>query len=359
MVQAGSNRAVSIQSIVFVPGFTRLSHLQFRRSGINSLLLHMLTFQQGRTRAQLGEDFKLSDRTKLLAASMAISAAGLWGMTEVLSKYLLTQSSPMPIILIQLSSSFLVTCVVISIKYQYIELDRNMLLGWLLGVLHPGLSNSLGLVGLSHVGASVSSIIWSLEAITTMFAAWVLLDENISARQFFFSVLSLVGVFVASGSFAWDVVDANSLYGVIALLLAVLSCGIFGALSRQIVEAHGIDGLVLIVGQQATGLFWICLMLPLSHGGIHFYELANLPVGMWLACLVIGIVKFPVATGLFLASLRSLSAGHASSFLVLTPIFGIAAAMILLGETVSIFQCSGVAIVLVSVGAVQLFGEPS
>jgi drug/metabolite transporter (DMT)-like permease len=301
----------------------------------------------------------LTDRTKMFAVGMAISAAGLWGMTEVFSKYLLTQSSPMPIILIQLSCSFLATCIAITIKYQYVELDRNTLLGWLLGVLHPGLSNSLGFAGLSHVGASVSSTIWSLEAVATMFAAWALLDEGISTRQFIFSVLSLAGVFVASGSFAWGAVDANGLYGVIALLLAVLSCGLFGALSRQVVEAHGTDGLVLVAGQQATGFLWICLMLPLSRSGIDFHELGNLTAGLWFLWLVTGIVKFPVATGMFLTSMRTLSAGHASSFLVLTPIFGIAAAMILLGETVSMLQCLGVAIVLVSVWAVQLFGEPS
>jgi len=289
---------------------------------------------------------------------MAISAAGLWGMTEVFSKYLLTQSSPMPIILFQLSCSFLATCVAITIKYQYVELDRNALLGWLLGVLHPGLSNFLGFAGLSHIGASVSSTIWSLEAVTTMFAAWALLDEGISIRQLAFSVVSLAGVLIASGSFEWGEVDANGLYGVIALLLAVLSCGLFGALSRQVVEAHDTDWLVLVAGQQATGLLWICLMLPLSHNGIDIHELGNLTAGMWLLCLVTGFVKFPVATGLFLASMRSLSAGHASSFLVLTPIFGIAAAMILLGETVSIFQCVGMAIVLASVWAVQHFGEP-
>jgi drug/metabolite transporter (DMT)-like permease len=305
------------------------------------------------------EDTVLPDRTKLRAISMAISAAGLWGMTEVLSKYLLSQSSPMPIILFQLSSSLLVTCVVVIIKFQYIELNRNTLLGWFLGVLHPGLSNSLGFVGLSHVGASVSTTIWSLEAVATMLAAWTLLDERISIRQFFFSVLSLAGVFVASGSFAWDVVDIKGLYGVIALFVAVLSCGLFGALSRQVVDGCGIDGLVLVAGQQATGLVWICLMLPLSRGGIHFHELGNFTFDMWLICLVTGLVKFLIATGLFVLSLRSLTAGHASSFLVLTPIFGIAAATTLLGETVSIHQCLGVVIVLVSVWAVEYFGISS
>jgi drug/metabolite transporter (DMT)-like permease len=100
-------------------------------------------------------------------------------------------------------------------------------------------------------------------------------------------------------------------------------------------------------------------MLPLSRSGIDFHELGNLTAGLWFLCPVTGIVKFPVATGMFLTSMRTLSAGHASSFLVLTPIFGIAAAMILLDETVSILQCWGVAIVLVSVWVVQLFGEPS
>ena len=299
------------------------------------------------------------DRSKLLAVIMAISAAGLWGMTEVLGKYLLIQSSPMPIILFQLSCCLLATWVLVIIKFQYVELDQNTLLGWLLGVLHPGLSNSLGIVGLSYVGASVSSTIWSLEAVATMLAAWALLDERISVWQFSFSALSLAGVFVASGSFASDVVNTKYLYGVIALLLAVLSCGLFGALSRQVVGAGGVDGLLLLAGQQATGLLWICATLPLSRGGVHFQELGNLTGGMWLLCLLTGIVKFPVATGLFLASMRSLSAGHASSFLVLTPIFGISAAMILLGETVTLLQGSGVAIVLASVWIVQHSTEPS
>jgi drug/metabolite transporter (DMT)-like permease len=194
----------------------------------------------------------------------------------------------MPVILFQLSCSILVTWVVVTIKFRYIELNQSTLLGWFLGVLHPGLSNSLGLVGLSHIGASVSSTIWSLEAVTTMLAAWVLLDERIGARKFALSVLSLAGVLVASGSFAWDVVDTKTLYGVIALLLAVLSCGLFGALSRQVAAAPGSNWLVLVAGQQVTGLIWICLMLPLSHDGLDLHELSNLTVELWIVCLVTG-----------------------------------------------------------------------
>jgi probable blue pigment (indigoidine) exporter len=280
-------------------------------------------------------------------------------MTEVLSKYILNQSSPMPTVLIQLSSSLVVTCVVVAVRFQYLEVNRDTAIGWSLGVLHPGLSNSLGFVGLSHVGASVSSTIWALEAVTTMLAAWVILDERVSAWQLVLSVVSLVGVFIASGSFEWDVFDTESLYGVVALLIAVLSCGLFGTLSRQVAEANERDGLILVAGQQVTGLLWICLMLPLSRGGIQFHELANLSAGDWFLCLATGIIKFPLATGLFLASLRVLSAGHASSYLVLTPVFGIAASMLLLGERITLFQLLGVTFVLASVWAVQHFAVSS
>lgn len=145
----------------------------------------------------------------------------------------------------------------------------------------------------------------------------------------------------------------------VALLIAVLSCGLFGALSRQVAEVSECDGLILVAGQQITGLLWICLMLPLSRDGIQFHELANLSAGDWFVCLATGIMKFPLATGLFLASLRVLSAGHASSYLVLTPVFGIPASMLLLGERISLFQSLGVAIVLASIWAVPHFAISS
>lgn len=73
----------------------------------------------------------------------------------------------------------------------------------------------------------------------------------------------------------------------------------------------------------------------------------------WLLCLSTGVLKYLIATGLFFVSLRYLSASFASSFLVLTPVFGIAAAVLFLGERLSGSQLIGVFIVLIFVSATQ------
>ena len=57
--------------------------------------------------------------------------------------------------------------------------------------------------------------------------------------------------------------------------------------------------------------------------------------------------------GLFLAALRYLSAGYASSFLILTPVFGLVSAFLLLGEVLTDWQWIGVFIILLSVLGIQ------
>ena len=72
----------------------------------------------------------------------------------------------------------------------------------------------------------------------------------------------------------------------------------------------------------------------------------------WFAPLS-GTLTFLVAMGLFLAALGYLSAGFASSFLRLTPVFSPASAFLLLGEVLTGWQWIGVLIILMSVLGIQ------
>jgi drug/metabolite transporter (DMT)-like permease len=143
------------------------------------------------------------------------------------------------------------------------------------------------------------------------------------------------------------------LYGMALLLVAVLCCGLYSVLSRQISIKDGSDGLVIVSGQQIMGLLWIGLMMLLAHEGMESHDVATLSGINWLLCALTGVLKYLVATGLFFASLRCLSASFASSFLVLTPVFGIAAEVSFLGEQLSGPQWLGILIVLFSALAIQ------
>jgi drug/metabolite transporter (DMT)-like permease len=291
---------------------------------------------------------------RFLAVVMAFSATGIWGLTDVVGKHLVGAMAPMTVILMQLGCSALISWIIVTVKFQYVEIDRNTVVGCLLGVLHPGLSSFLAIIALSHVDASIFSTIWALEAVMTMLLAWVLLAEKINAVQVVLSAVSLTSVLLASTNFQKPAVTYEHLYGMSLLFGAVLSCGIYSVLSREIATKSGGDALVIVAGQQITGLLWIGLMISLARSGVEPHDVATLSGVNLLLCTLTGVFKYLIATGLFFASLRYLSASFASSFLVLTPVFGIAAAVSFLGEELSGSQWSGILIVLLSVLAIQL-----
>ena len=284
---------------------------------------------------------------------MAISTTGIWGLEGTLGKYLVGTTNPMIVTLTQLGFSTLISWIVVIIKFKYLDFDRNLLLGSVMGILHPGLSSSLGIIGLSHVDASVSSLVWALEAVMTMMLAWALLGEKISRSQILLSILSFAGVILASSRFDQTLATPGQCFGIVSLLAAVLSAGAYSASSQHFMANIESNSIVLVTCQQTIGLFWMVLMLPLGLSGNQFMEFPILSQSVLAACVLAGLMKYLIATGLFVRSLHHLSATFASSFLVLTPVFGIAAAFVFLGERLSQIQWLGVVLVLLAVISMQ------
>ena len=271
----------------------------------------------------------------------------------MLSKYLLGATAPMIVVLIQLSSSMLVSWIIVTIKFEELEISGKFLVASALGVLHPGLSTTLGIVGLAHLDASISSTIWALEAAMTMVLASMILAEKLRVTQIVLTIVSVGGVFFTTmnGDPTGDSVE--SLYGAFLVLIAVASCALYAVLSRQISKDSAADPLPLVAGQQTVGLLVSFAMFPFHWSIERLSDLNAISIDIWLVCALSGILAFLVAMGLFLAALRHLSAGFASSFLILTPVFGLASAYLLLGEVLTGWQWVGVLVILMSVLGIQ------
>ncbi|MBZ0259264.1 MAG: DMT family transporter [Hyphomicrobiales bacterium] len=287
------------------------------------------------------------------AVLFVIAAAGTWGLTGVLSKYLLGTTAPMIVVLIQLSSSILVSWVIVTIKFEEVEISEKFLVASALGVLHPGLSTTLGIVGLAHLDASISSTIWALEAAITMALASMMLAEKLRVIQIVLTIISVGGVFFTTmnGDQTRDL--AESIYGALLILIAVASCALYAVFSRQISKDLTAEPLLLVAGQQTIGLLVSLAMFPFHWSAERLGDLNTISIDIWLVCALSGILAFLVAMGLFLAALRHLSAGFASSFLILTPVFGLVSAFLLLGEVLTGWQWIGVLIILMSVLGIQ------
>lgn len=287
------------------------------------------------------------------AILFVIAAAGTWGLTGVLSKYLLGSTAPMIVVLIQLSSSMLVSWVIITIKFEEVEITGKVLLASTLGVLHPGLSTVLGIVGLTHLDASTSSTIWALEAAMTMILASMMLAEKLKVVQIFLAIISIGGVFFLTMNSGQTRDLGESLYGMFLALIAVASCALYTVFSRQISRDSAAEPLLVVAGQQSIGLLVSLAMFPFHWSIERISDLNVISIDIWLICALTGNLTFLVAMGLFLAALRHLPAGFASSFLILTPVFGLASAFLVLGEVLTGWQWGGVVIILVSVLGIQ------
>ncbi len=255
----------------------------------------------------------------------------------------------MIVVLIQLSSSLLISWIIVTIKFEEVEISGKFLVASALGVLHPGLSTTLGIVGLAHLDASISSTIWALEAAMTMVLASMVLAEKLRAIQIVLAIVSVGGVFFTTmnGDQMRDLDE--SLYGAFLVLIAVASCALYAVFSRQSSKDSATEPLLLVAGQQTIGLLVCLAMFPFHWSAERLGDLNAMSIDIWLICALSGVLTFLVAMGLFLAALPYLPAGFASSFLILTPIFGLTSAFLLLGEVLTGWQWVGVVIILVSV----------
>jgi drug/metabolite transporter (DMT)-like permease len=288
-----------------------------------------------------------------MAVLFVIAAAGTWGLTGVLSKYLLGTTAPMMVALMQLSASLIVSWVIVAIRFEDVEVGGAFLGASALGVLYPGVSTILSIIGLAHLDASISSTLWSLEAAMTMILASLILAEKLRTIQIVLAIASVIGVFFAAMNGNQTRGLAENLYGAFLVLSAVVSCALHTVLSRHISSDPTAEPLPLVAGQQTVGLLVCLAIFPFHASAVRFGDLSAMSINIWLLCALSGILTFLVAMGLFLAALRHLSAGFASSFLILTPVFGLAASVLVLGEVLTNWQWTGIVIILISVLSLQ------
>jgi drug/metabolite transporter (DMT)-like permease len=291
---------------------------------------------------------------RLRGVAAAILATAAWGAGDVLTKLSVIEAAPFWVAAVQLACGMLVGTWLIALKFKQIEIDLTTVAGWGLGVLHPGLSNFLGISGLTHLDASVASTVWSIEGGLTLILAWALLGERVTAIQVLLSAASLAAVGAATLNPSYSTSSATGAIALPIILSAVLSCALFAVLLKSLNIAQPSSGLVLLVGQQLVGLILLLGLILISDQRAHFWQLARWPTNLWSLCVSVGILKFLVATGLYVVSLRQLSASHASSFLVLTPVISISLAYLLLHESLSTVQWLGIAVILLSVAAMQI-----
>jgi len=212
------------------------------------------------------------------------------------------------------------------------------------GLCQNALYLGLNFVAMQTVEASLASIIASTMPLAVGFAGWVIFRERLSA-------LGVLGLCAGAGGVALIMgarMQAGAdFYGIALCFIAVASLTVSTLMVRG---ASSGGNLLMIVGlQMLVGSAF--LVIP----GLIFDQ----PVVNWSMKLVLAFsytVLMPglVATFIWFWLVQRIGAVKAATFHFLNPFFGVMIAVVLLGETLRIWDIVGVVIIMFGILAVQM-----
>jgi probable blue pigment (indigoidine) exporter len=202
----------------------------------------------------------------------------------------------------------------------------------------------LNFYAMQTVEASIAAIIASTMPLLVALGGWVILRERLSGWAYVGLIAGMVGVAIIMGGRISAGIDlfALGLLGIGSLALAVATLAVRGVL--------GSGNLLMVVGLQ---MFVGAVPLALASAALETYSV-NFSWQLVAAFTYTTLVSGLIATWVWFALVGRIGAVRAATFHFLNPFFGVAIAAVLLGETMSIYDLVGVAIVTAGILAVQL-----
>lgn len=188
------------------------------------------------------------------------------------------------------------------------------------------------------VGAGMATVLANLQVVVVAFAAWLLFGERPAARTLAALPIILAGVVLIGGLAGGGTYGADPLLGVVLGLTAALSYGAYLIVLRHVGRRHTAEPVAISTATTAV----VAALFGIAVG--RFDPIPSWPSHGWLVLL--GITAQSAGYLLISLSLPRLPAAVTSIILLAQPVVSVGLAMVLLGETPSVAQLGGVALVI-------------
>jgi probable blue pigment (indigoidine) exporter len=275
-------------------------------------------------------------------------AAAAWGIATVISKRAVQEIPPLTLLPVQLAVSVVVLLAVTWIRRLPVSWSPQ--LRWLaaLGVLNPGVSYALGLLGLARITASMSVLLWAVEPLLILLLARAVLRERIPGPV----TLAIAGAMAGVVLIVAQPGATGAMAGVALTLAAVAVCAAYTIICRRLLADD--TALTVVLVQQASALAFAVALLIVAYLVQPTPVLGHVSAWGWISAVASGGLYYAIAFWLYLSSLRHVTATVAGFFLTLIPVFGIGAGYLLLAERFTARQWAGAGVVVAAVLAVTL-----
>lgn len=298
----------------------------------------MLGALQSRIRALLS--------ARAAAVLAAIGAAVSWGVAGALTEHALDTSMPLPIIVIELLTAAVVLGA--ALLWRQAPASTGPTRGVSLGVLDPGLGAALALTALSLTSLGAMALAMGIEPALTALAAAVLLRERLGPRGWAAVALAGLGMAVLGlvPQASLESAAPTNPLGILLALGAAATGALYTTLARK--AAAQTDPLRLAAAQAGIGL----LAIGIGGGVIAALGLIPAPVlpepEVVGIAMVSGVLGYALPGWLFLLALKRLPAAIAGMLVSAAPLAAVVAGVLFLGETLTLAQVLGGALILLA-----------
>ena len=282
------------------------------------------------------------------AAGLLAAAALSWGFAIVLTKITLEQLAPLDVLFVELVIGALAMWLVLLRRGGPGALTRWRAFACL-GLLEPGLSFVAGDFGLNLTGAADGALLLASESLFAIALAWMLLGERlgplaVATVWIGFAGSVLIGVAPGSG-------DA-SILGDGLVLIGSAAAGLYSVAARRIAADGEADALTVTAVQLLTAAV-VSVPLFVAGAAAGHSRLGHADAGHLLAAVATGVASSALPFLLYNAAIRDVQVTAAALIQNLTPVFGVALAVVLIGERLGALQLAGGALVLVAALAAE------
>ncbi len=282
-----------------------------------------------------------SSRRTFLALTLA---AACWGFGTVISKRSIDEIPPLTLLPIQLGASLAFLALLMRWRGLPFRDRASPSILVRLGLLNPGLAYALSLLGLAHITASLSVMLWAIEPILILFLAGWLLRERIGPSLIVLSLAAAAGMLLV----IYQPGSAGSPLGVLLTVAGVACCAIYTVATRRWLAASD-STMQVVVAQQTYGMAFALVLAAAVwlFGGAA--RLEDVTAAGWASAIASGVLYYGLAYWLYLTGLRSVAASVAAVSFYLIPVFGVAGGVVFLGERLDPSQWLGVVTVLTAI----------
>ena len=255
-----------------------------------------------------------------------VVAAGLWGVAVSGTKYALGGFDPVTLLSIELLAGAGVLWVALLVRGY--RPPNSWWLPAVLGLLEPALAYLGDTFGLSLTSAVHGAVINGLESGLVVLLAAVLLRETVTRPALLAIVVALGGLAVLAGVGTGG--GGGTAAGDLLVAGGVLSASLYTIVAKRFDD--GSDALSLTAWQFTVAAL-ASLLVTIAHwtAGSGTGTVSAAP-RFWLVAVLVGAGGFGLSFLLFNMVIVQVDAGRAAVVLNLIPVFGVASAVIFLGE---------------------------